>query len=76
MRTALFPSGDGMLNFSAFYPKIQKSAIPAWFLTSRSRTMEVLHISSAALQGLAIKNFVITTSTASYNDFSNILKGQ
>jgi hypothetical protein len=24
MRTALFPSGDGMLNFSAFYPKIQK----------------------------------------------------
>jgi hypothetical protein len=76
MRTALFPSGDGMLNFSAFYPKIQKIIIPAWFLTS-FETMSRKYCTKLRRlwQGLVI-NFVITTSTASYNDFSNILKGQ
>jgi hypothetical protein len=56
MRTALFPSGDGMLNFSAFLSQNSKSAIPAWFLTSRSRTISGSIAHTLRLwQDLAIK---------------------
>jgi hypothetical protein len=76
MRTALFPSGDGMLNFSAFYPKNSKICYSCLVSDiSFEDVEEVLHISSAAFGRFGDKIFVITTSTASYNDFSNILKG-
>jgi hypothetical protein len=53
-----------MLNFSAFYPKIQKICLLVSDISFENDVEEVLHISSAAFSKVYDKNFVITTSTA------------